>query len=394
MHLDRARAALPDLSWEEVSPRALPRLVPPATPLGPLRRALKSARRPVLLVNDDARVLLDGLGDVLAELWEGASRPPLLVATGTHRSDPARMRDLLGGLPLELHDCDRAEDHTRLGEAAVDRRVAAADLVLAFGSVEPHYFAGWTGAHKTATIGVCDRATIERNHRHALDVRAAPLVLEGNPVFEGLAGLVAAVEQGRRLLCVNHVLDEEGRALGVAVGTWRGSLERAARVARRRFAAPIAAPADLVVAEVHGPLAESLYQADKGIKNTEACVRDGGDLVLLAPLPRGLGAARFVELLRRAPDLAAAQAQVEREGYVLGDHKAVRLRALQARGVRLHVASERLDPAALEGTGLQAYPSLDAALAAVEARRGRALWVHDAGVCVPEVRAEDTTPSD
>ncbi|HBP21354.1 MAG TPA: hypothetical protein DEA08_26650 [Planctomycetes bacterium] len=385
--LDELAALAPDLSWEALAPRELPTLRLPGLRLETLRRAIRRAARPLILVNDDTRVLLDGLGEVLGDIWSSATIDPrLLVATGTHKRSAGRMRDLLGGLPVELHDADDAEAHVELSRGVLlDRRVVDADLALVFGSVEPHYFGGWSGAHKTATVGVLARETIQRNHEHALSNEAQPLRLTGNPVYEDLARITGEVERGRRLLCVNHVLDGRGRPLGVGVGTWRGSLKRAVAVAARRFVAELSEPADVLVARVEGPLSRSLYQADKGIKNCEACVREGGALVLVADMADGLGPDRFVELLKAAPDEAAARARVEQEGYVLGDHKAVRLRALQARGVALHLVSARLPESALEGTGLPLHASLADALAATGVRAGRGVLVQDAGVCVPRV---------
>ena len=73
---------------------------------------------------------------------------------------------------------------------------------LAFGVVEPHYFAGWAGAHKTATVGVWDRATITANHEHALAPASQPLALDGNPVYDGLAAAAVAGVPQRLLLAV------------------------------------------------------------------------------------------------------------------------------------------------------------------------------------------------
>lgn len=376
--LDRVRAARPDLDWETARPRALPALRSPAVPLKTLRRALRRAARPVLLVNDGARTLPRDLPWVLAELWEVGGRPPVVVATGTHRESEAAARDRLGGLPVEVHDADAARAHVALAPGArIDRRLARADLIVAFGSVEPHYFAGWGGAHKTATVGVLDRASIERNHRLALDDGARPLACEGNPVFDDLARIAAAIEEDRRLLAVNHVLDDDGRAVGLGVGTWRGSLRRCEAAARARFLHRVG-PVDLLVAHATGPLGRTLYQADKGIKNTEAAVRPGGCLILSADLSDGAGPPRFLDLLARAPDLATARAAAQAE-YRLGDHKAVRWRALEARGVRVLVASPRIDPALLEPAGIEAFASLEDALAEAPPGPGRALLVSDAG---------------
>ena len=380
--LDRCRAAQPGLLWELTAPTNSRPLKPPGVPLAPLRRAMRRAERPQIVVNDSARVPLTDLAAVLADLWEHARGRPILIATGTHSEDLARMRDRLGGLPCELHQADDEDAHGPCGPGHLDKRLLEADLVLAFGSVEPHYFAGWAGAHKTATIGVASRATISHNHRHALSSDACPLALKGNPVFEDLERLLEGLESTRRLLAVDHVLDGQGRALAVGVGTWRGALQRALRVAERRFVALRQEPVQVLVVHPHGPLGESLYQADKALKNHEAILARGGDIIVWSEELSHVGPDRFLTLLRAAPDHDAARAEVERAGYVLGDHKAVRLRALEARGARIHVAAPRLDPDALAGTGIAQHASLEEALAAVRAPSGAGLLVEDAGVQV------------
>lgn len=384
MSLELLRAGLPGLDWCAVGPGQGPApLAAPGLALAPLRRVLREAARPVLLVNDAARVQPVHLVEVLRELWE-EGRTRLLVATGTHRGEAALYRDRLGGLPAEVHDADDQGAHEELLPGwALDRRVLQADVVVALGSVEPHYFAGWTGAHKTATVGVAARASVAANHRLALGSEAAPCRLEGNPVAEGIMLAAGLLEVERRLLCVNQVLDLGGRPLASAVGTWRGSLNRVLPVARARGVVPLGKRAQVVVAAVEGPIGHDLYQADKGVKNWEAAVEDGGDLLLLAPLPGGRGPDRFLRLLAAAPTLQAAHAHVDREGYALGDHKAVRWRALEARGVRVRVVSPGLQPGDLDGTGIELLPDLAAACARLSAEgrgaRGAGLLVADAG---------------
>ena len=131
--------------------------------------------------------------------------------------------------------------------------------------------------------------------------------------------------------------------------------------------------------------------ADKGLKNTEFVVRDGGVILLDAACSHGVGITHFVELMKKAPTYAAALALVEEKGYSLGDHKAVKLRDLtEAKGVRVGVVSPTLLPQAAElepvlqmklfGTRREAAAWADGLLAVDAAGAAyRSLLVHDAG---------------
>jgi len=380
--VEEARAACPGVDWTPVQPTTLVALESDGFPRLELRTLLdQHGDAPLLVVNDLARVIHCGLPQLLHELRGLAPALQVLVATGTHAGDAAAEAARLG-CPVLLHACDDAAAHVDVGGFAVDRRLLQASCVIGVGSVEPHYFAGWTGAHKTLSVGLWDRATVQANHAHACSLDARPLdASDANPVAQGIrAGVRALVEQGPPALAVNHVLDPQGVPLAVGWGDPDAALEQVTPLARARCAHEQADAVDVVVARVEGPLSRSLYQADKGVKNHEAVVKDGGLLVLVAELTDGLGPDRFVRLLEQAPTVEAAREVIARDGYTLGDHKALRWRALEARGVRVVVASEGLDSAAVSAAGLRVVPSVAAALAGETFAPGATgLAVADAG---------------
>lgn len=368
-------ALLPEADWTELRPvvssdagesaseEALPRR---AVETAGIRALLEDAaavpaerpeRLPLLVVNDphratNTRRMLEALFRFEERLGL-AVRWRLLVAAGSHpapeeEEERRRYVEAAAGpyfprlQDWAWHDADGATAPvtTAAGETfRVHPWAAAARTLLGIGSVEPHYFAGATGAHKTLSVGLLSRADIEANHAAACAPTAAGLCLEGNPVHEGFLRVLRALRNsGCRLAALNEV-----RAGGRLFGCWSGEPEKALAAAlptvRRLFAHRVATPADLVVAEVEPPLDRDFYQADKGVKNVEVAVRDGGVLLLCAECRLGVGLDRFVQLLTRAPSLATAEELLHREGYRLGDHKALRLRALTderlGRGVRL-----------------------------------------------------------
>lgn len=319
-----------------------------------------------VLVNDphrftDTRSFMDALVALLDRHGLPPHRLPLrlLVATGSHRStadERARHEaQMLGPHASRLgaiawHDSRDSTTHRTVGEATLHHWMSEGGRYLACGSVEPHYFAGVTGAHKTLTVGVMSLASLTANHEHAMSSAVAPLKLQGNPVHEGIVRVLRDLEAtGARLLVLNQVLTD-GALAGCTAGPPLDALERALPLVGRCFGKPLARPLDLVIAHVRPPLDRDLYQAEKGIKNTEAGVRDGGVIVLDAACEQGLGLDQFVDLLRTAPTHADALSTVAARGYRLGDHKAVRLRALtDTRGVRVALVSNGID-SALEAT--------------------------------------------
>jgi len=362
-------------------------------------------RDPLLIVVNDPQRHTD-TGGVLRALRrvqvDIGGRCHILVACGTHQFAPHTQRTFERGLAeaaggvqsIVWHDC-RDAALTPVGCSGRWRchplLTAGQTPVLVIGSVEPHYFAGLTGAHKTVTIGCADRVAIEANHAGAMSAAAQPFALRGNPVFDGIAAMLADLEHVRPMIAVDLV--QSGSTLcAAAAGAPMAALEQVRTVAEDRFSHAVDRAADALVLEVAGPLAASFYQADKAIKNTEDAVRDGGLLILQAACPDGIGQDHFVSLLREAPTYEQAVSIVADRGYRLGDHKAVRLRRLTdpaTRGVRIAAVSEGLTVDDCAAMGMAKFASVSEALAANGVRPGvdRVFAVSDAGNTVVRVAA-------
>lgn len=371
------------------------------------RGAASEGRSLTLLVNDnhrftDTRSFIDSVLALLEDRLTGERLPPLrvLVATGSHIASQeeriAHEAAMLGPHASRItevvwHDA-RSEGGLRaVGNTMLHAWMAEAGFYLACGSMEPHYFAGVTGAHKTLTVGVMSMESLRVNHEHALSPAARPLKLDGNPVHVGILDALADLEDsGARLLAVNQVIVGEN-VVGVTAGHPLEALIRGLTIVRGCFSAELDEEVDLVVAQVKPPLDRDFYQADKGIKNTEFAVRSGGVLLLEAECARGVGIDHFVELLRDAATAEAAREIVGSRGYRLGDHKAVRLRCLtDERGVHVGLISRGVPAELSEVLGVRMFA--DRQSAAEWARRTlgddarRAIVVHDAGNVALEVR--------
>ena len=312
----------------------------------------------------------------------------VVVATGSHTWSPAvreahekPLREAIGDPSrFSWHD-GKDGTHKRVGEDRLDANVVNAKDLVTIGSVEPHWFAGLTGAHKTITVGVMHKEDIAANHVNAMQTGARPFRLEGNPVHDGFAKTLEALSEGRRIVALQHVTS---RWFG---GPPLKSLAEAAPLAKSRWLRKVPRPFDFVVAVVEPPLSRTLYQAEKGIKNNEFAVKDGGAIVLEAGCEDGLGPDRFFQLLLKAPDVKSARAEIEKKGYRLGDHKAHRVRTLQARGVRIGIISATFPKAAAEAVGLIPFATRDAAATWLRGQFGgssRGAIVEDAAHMVVE----------
>lgn len=353
----------------------------------------------LLLINDSHRATRTRTAlQALATHCAGRESPDrfrALVAAGTHRfaaAERARFeRETLADCSLAIesvawHDATDATALARIGEFHFHREVAVARHLLPIGSAEPHYFAGVTGAHKTCTIGVLAREDIERNHRGALDPASDVMALAGNPVHDGIVRAAAALDAaGKQIFAINQVVCG-GVLLGAAAGDVFGSLEELLPLVRATYIHAVESAADVLHLRVPPPLGRSFYQADKALKNNQLAVRNAGGIILEAECVEGVGPDAFMDLLRAAPDHAAAVRIVEARGYRLGDHKAVKLRYLTdpvRRGVRVAIVSRNIAPEHARVLGMRAFSSSQEALAWLESSVGgglrRGLMIEDAG---------------
>ncbi len=360
-----------------------------------LEQALRNQGCVTVLLNDpdrftDSRLALEVV-ERIARARGLTPRVRVLFAAGSHLFTPEQKRIherqcFPPGLAVEewaWHDARNPSVVRSIGEAELHHWVAESKFLLAVGSMEPHYFAGVTGAHKTATVGVMSYESLRKNHYHALSPRSASFALEGNPVFDGLSSILQKLAEDKHLFAVNEILTG-GKLVACAAGEPLQALTKGLGRVRRVFCHQLSGSADLVIARVAPPLDKNLYQADKGIKNVETAVRDGGVILLEAACAEGVGPDRFMMLMEQAATYQEALKAVESEGYRLGDHKAVRLRALsQERGVRLGIVSSGLSERQARIAGLEPFGSREEASAWAKECLGRnartGVLVEDAG---------------
>lgn len=279
---------------------------------------------------------------------------------------------------------------TRYGnELWLNKHVTTADRIVVIGSVEPHYFAGFTGGRKSLLPGVAGYSTIEQNHRFALHAEAKALNLTGNPIHEEMLDCVKAFGP-ERIFSLQMVLDNNRNVLKAYTGPIDRTFEMATEYAKGFFSASIPIRADVVVTVSQPPFDIDLYQTLKAIENGRLAMNQGGILIVVSPCSEGLGPESFARLFKDSSNIDQA-VQNSKSKYRLGDHNAVNLLALtkQAQAYAITEIEGRI----LKNAGITPHHSLQDAIEEARFKKGshvKILFLMNGSLTVPLV--QNTTP--
>ncbi len=104
-----------------------------------------------------------------------------IIASGTHKPISLEKAKILAGSNtldrVLIHDCDKKQDLEYVGKTSrgtkvyIEKIVRQTNFILTINSVEPHYFAGFTGGVKSIISGLAGRITVEKNHSLAIKSR-------------------------------------------------------------------------------------------------------------------------------------------------------------------------------------------------------------------------------
>ena len=286
-----------------------------AHPIGTARLEELAAgkRTATVIISDHTRPVpsRDILPPMLAALRRGnpAIEITLLVATGCHRgTKPQELEEKLGREicareKIVVHDAFDAARNVDIGllpsgaRLVIDRVAAEAELLVAEGFIEPHFFAGFSGGRKSVLPGVCDRVTVLGNHCgafiHSQNARTG--ILDGNPIHRDM---VAGARLARLAYIVNVVIDESQRTVAAFAGDFDAA-HRAGVEFLRPYCEADAVPADVVITTNGGaPLDQNLYQCVKALTAAEATAKPGAAIILCAEMADGIGGDGFYHAMR------------------------------------------------------------------------------------------------
>lgn len=320
-----------------------------------------------------------------------------IIATGVHRAPTKEEFDFIFGRyydvfkdRIHVHDSKREEDMVHIGtskngtEMYVNRLGMEAHKIVIIGSVEPHYFGGYTGGRKSFLPGIASRKTIEQNHKHALKLEAQALALKGNPVHEDMIDALKTIED-KEIFSIQTVLDGERRLYGVTCGHIHDSFYAAIDKAKEVFCVKIPEKADIVVSVAPYPMDIDLYQSQKALDNGKLALKQGGILIMVSKCRTGIGEPTFFELLSSSDSPEEALETIDK-GYRLGYHKAAKMAEIGTWAEMWAVTD--LDDKDMQAIFIQPFHNLQTALNKALAKKGKdakILFLMDGSITVPMV---------
>lgn len=297
---------------------------------------LKNSDRVLILVNDATRPT--PTAKVLAAMLEKLRKHDVrfLVATGAHRApDEDEFRYIFGEIYDEfrdrifVHDARRDEDMEFLGvsghgtEMYLNKMINEYGHIVVIGSVEPHYFAGYTGGRKAFLPGVASYKTIEMNHRHALSEAAQPLALKGNPVADDMEDAMKLLGD-KNIFSIQTVLTADHGLYAMIAGDLFKSFDIAVEKAKEVFCSKCSRKGNIVLTAAPYPMDIDLYQSQKALENGRLALEEGGIIILVSKCRDGVGDATFLNLLCSADTREEVMCTIDK-GYKLGYHKAAKM---------------------------------------------------------------------
>jgi len=254
-----------------------------------------------------------------------------VIATGTHNFpdfiNPIQFTGAINGDKVIIHDCDNKENLIYLGktkngtEVAVNKLLLEVEDIITINSVEPHYFAGFTGGIKSIIPGLASRKTIEKNHSLAIKPESCILETENNPLHRDLwdaGSLLKFLQKIQSIQIVNH----NEQIFHMSVGSLKNAFNQAKNQSFKIYGTLLNKKVDHIISFVANPLNETLYQAQKAMENTKNILEVNGTFTLIAKCDRGIGNPLFFNHMKslQIPDKIIES--ISYENYKFGDHKA------------------------------------------------------------------------
>lgn len=232
----------------------------------------------------------------------------ILIATGFHR--PTTHEELVNKLGEEIvkneniivHDSRDSSSLVKIGtlpsggELIINKTAVEAELLIAEGFIESHFFAGFSGGRKSILPGIASTKTIMANH--CSEFIASPYArtgkLKNNPIHKDM---LYAAKKAKLAFIINVVIDSDKKIINAFAGDSKQAHEEGCKFVLG-LSKVNAAESDIAISTNGGyPLDQNIYQSVKGMTAAEATCRKGGVIIMVAACNDGHGGEGFYKSL-------------------------------------------------------------------------------------------------
>ena len=207
------------------------------------------------------------------------------------------------------HDCTDSDLFENLGRTSrstkimIRKDILNSTLIITFGSISHHYFAGFGGGRKLLFPGLAEKKAIYHNHslflnfhNKILEEGCQPGKLIGNPVAEDLKEINDLLPER---ISIHGILNSKGKVCQFIFGKNYDDFEKACKVHDSFFRSKSSRQFDMVIASSGGyPKDINFIQAHKSVHHSAAFVKDNGILIILAECRDGIGTDTFLPLFK------------------------------------------------------------------------------------------------
>lgn len=301
-------------------------------PVNSRRLSEINGRNAVVIVSDITRPTPTSklLPPLMSELNKGGIEDVTVVfGLGIHRKQTEdEKKTILGELygkvkciEHDIHDCVYLGTTTRGTPVEIFRPVVDADVVVCTGTIEFHYYAGYSGGAKSILPAVSSKRSIDANHSLMLDPKSRAGGHD-SPVREDLE---EAAEMLGIDFILNVVLNDKKDLVFAAAGHYIDAHRAGADFLDKNLKKKVE-PADILIVSPGGwPKDINIFQSHKALEHSKNAVKKGGSIILVAECKEGYGNRVFEEWLENDRDKVIERF---RSGFVMGGHKAALIAAL------------------------------------------------------------------
>jgi nickel-dependent lactate racemase len=260
----------------------------------------------------------------------------------------------------------------------LNAELAACDLKILTGFIEPHFFMGFSGGGKAVMPGMAYLDTIRHNHSISMleNDNARWGITSGNPLWEDVH---EATDMLSGLFLLNITLNKRREISGVYAGDLRQAHKQGCIFAKETAMVAVDEPYDFVITSNSGyPLDLNIYQSVKGMSAAMQVVKRGGDILIAAEcwdgIPKNTDFERMLTAVDNIEDLYDYVVKNEKD---FQDTWQIFYEVLIQRWANVYLYSDELDDETIKKALFSPVHNPETLIREILAKHGR-----DARICV------------